>query len=145
VSMLAVEPDDVVPHREAGGLALDLAGGFDRAVHQAAEHRDLIAELLDGVIELLDRLLGSMHRDDRRRGHAVGEIAEILGRDDVVGAAGSPPSLAVADPRYPKAAGRVDDREVEPDLVEALVEEPRKHRGREVARVLRRMGPEGLL
>src|SRR5205814_5001340 len=38
VIVLAVEPDDVVPHRETGGLALELAGGFDRPIHQAAEH-----------------------------------------------------------------------------------------------------------
>ena len=78
VIMVAVEPDHVLPHREPRGLALDLSGGRDRAVHQAAEHRDLVAELLHRELELLDRLLGGVHRDDRRRGHAVAEIAEIL-------------------------------------------------------------------
>src|SRR5204862_3090659 len=97
VIILTVEPDHVVPYRETGGLALDLAGRFDRAVHQAAEHRDLVAELFDGVVELLNRLLGSVHRDDRRRGPPVAEIAEILSRHDVVGAAGAAARPAIAD------------------------------------------------
>src|SRR5439155_26582492 len=40
---------------------------------------------------------------------------------------------------------RVDDREIEPDLVEALVEQPREYRSREIAGVLRGMAPEQLL
>jgi hypothetical protein len=145
VIVFAVEPDDVVPYRKAGGLAFHLAAGLDRAVHQAAEHRDLVAELLDGVVELLDRLLRRVHGDDRRRGHTIGKGAEIFGRDDIVGAASGAARLAIADARHPQTAGRIDDCEIEPDLVEALIEEPRKNRSREVARILGRMGPERLL
>ena len=86
-----------------------------------------------------------MHRDDRRRGHAVGKGAEIFGGDDVVGAAGGAARLAVADARHAQTARRIDDCEIEPDLVEALIEESRKDRSREVARVLGGMRPERLL
>src|SRR5690242_19916789 len=116
VIVFAVESDDVVPHRKAGSFSLELPAGLDRAVHQAAEHGDLVAELLDRVVELLDRLLWSVHRDDRRRGHAVGEEAEIFRGDSVVGAAGGAARLAIADARHPQTAGRIDDREIEPDL-----------------------------
>src|SRR5258708_979966 len=44
-----------------------------------------------------------------------------------------------------KPAAWIDDREIERDLIEPLVEKPREHRGREVAGVLRRMRPERLL
>ena len=145
VVVFTVEPDDVVPNRETGGLAFHLAAGLDRAVHQATQHRDLVAELLDRVFDLLDRLLRGVHRDDRRRGHAVGKGAEIFGGDDVVGAAGGAARLAVADARHAQTARRIDDCEIEPDLVEALIEESRKDRSREVARVLGGMRPERLL
>src|SRR5947207_5001669 len=145
IIIFAIEPDHVVPNRNAGGLALHLAGRFDRPVHQAPEHRDLVAELLDGIVKLLDRLLGGVHGDDRGRGHAVAEIAEIFGRHDIVGPTGGTARLAVADPRHAQPTGRIDDREIEPNLVEAFVQEPREYRGREIAGVLRRMSPERLL
>ena len=145
VVVFTVEPDDVVPLRETGGLAFHLAAGLDRAVHQTAEHRDLVAELLDRVFDLLDRLLRGVHRDDRRRGHAVGKGAEIFGGDDVVGAGGATARLAIADARHAQTARRIDECEIEPDLVEALIEESRKDRSREVARVLGGMRPERLL
>ena len=88
VIILAIEPDHVLPHSEPLRLALDITGRLDRPVHQGAQHRNLVAELFDGKFQLLDRLLGRVHRDDRGWRHAVGEGPEILGRDDVVGASG---------------------------------------------------------
>jgi hypothetical protein len=40
-------------------------------------------QLFGDEFELGDRLVGCVHRDDRRRRHAVAEAAEIIGRDDV--------------------------------------------------------------
>src|SRR5437764_12296774 len=145
IIIFAIEPDHAGPNAKAAGLAPPLAGGFDRPVHQAPENRDLVAELLDGIVKLLDRLLGGVHGDDRGRGHAVAEIAEIFGRHDIVGPTGGTARLAVADPRHAQPTGRIDDREIEPNLVEAFVQEPREYGGREIAGVLRRMSPERLL
>src|SRR5689334_7575568 len=102
VIVFAVEPYNVVPHRKPGGFSLELPAGLDRAVHQAAEHRDLVAELLDRVVELLDGLLRGVHRDDRRGGHAVGEGPEIFRGGNVVGAASGAARLAIADARHPQ-------------------------------------------
>ena len=44
--------------------------------------------------ELFDCFVRGAHRDDRRRGHAVAETAEIIGRDDIVGADHGAPRLS---------------------------------------------------
>ena len=62
-------------HRVAGDFgSTPLAAGNGRG-DAAAEHADLGAELLGDEFELLDRLLGRVHRDDRGRGQPVAELA----------------------------------------------------------------------
>ena len=56
-----------------------------------------------------------------------------------------PPGGVVLNPRKAQPGGRIDDDKVEPEFVEAVVEQPRHHRGRAVERVFRLAGPEGLL
>jgi hypothetical protein len=83
-----------------------------------------------------------VHRDDRRRRHAVLETAEIVGRDDVVGAYHGAPRLVVLDARQAQAGGRVDHGEIRADLVEPLVQHLRHHRRRPVESVLGLAVPE---
>ena len=86
---------------------------------------------------------GRVHRNDRGRGHAVAQVAEVVRGDDVVGANHRAPGVVVADARHAQAGGRVDDREVGAELVEPLVEQARHHRGGAIERVLRLAAPEG--
>ena len=95
--------------------------------------------------ELGDRLVGGVHRDDRRRRQPVAETAEIIGRNDVVGADHGAPGRVVLDARKAQPGGRVDDDKVEAQLVEAVIEQFRHHRGRAVERVFRLARPERLL
>ena len=137
VIVLAVDRQHVVMH---GGVAGRL--GHERARHAAAEHADLRAELLGDEFEFGDRLLGVVHRDDRGRGQPVAEPVEIIGRDDVVGADHRAPGLVVLDARQAQPGGRIDDREIDADLVEPLVEHLRHHRRGAVERVLGLAVPE---
>ena len=75
----------------------------------------------------------------------VAETAEILGRDDVVGADHSAPRRVVLDARQAQPGGRIDNHKVEAQLVEAVVEQLRHHRRGAVERVFRLAAPEGLL
>jgi hypothetical protein len=142
VVVRAVDAEDAVPHGETARLGVLGGGGGDRPRQVAAEHPDFRAELLGDEFELFDRFLRRVHRDDRRRGHAVAEIAEIIGRDDVVGADHGAPGLVILDPRQPQPGRRIDHREIGADLVEALVEQLWHHRGRPVERVLALAVPE---
>src|SRR5207245_6201921 len=53
--------------------------------------------------------------------------------------------LVIADEGHGEAGSRVEHGEVQSELVEALVEQARKHRGRAVQRVPGRKGPPALL
>jgi len=86
-----------------------------------------------------------VHRDDRSRGQPVAETLKVIGRDDVVGADHGAPRRVIGYARKAQPGGRVDDREIETDLVEAIVEQPRHHRGGAVECVFRLASPEGLL
>jgi len=101
--------------------------------------------LLGDEFELLDRLVGGVHRDDCRRGQPVAEAAEIIGRNDVVGADYGAPGRVVLDARKAQSGGRVDDDKVEAQFVEAVVQQLRHHRGGAVERVFRLARPKGLL
>ena len=85
--------------------------------------------MLGHGFELGDRLVRGVHRDDRRRGQAIAQAAEVIGRDDVVGADHGAPGGVVLDAREAQPGGRVDDRKIKADLVEAIIKQARHHRG----------------
>ena len=145
VVVLAVEAERVVPGDEGGGLGVRGGDRVHRPLDHAAEHRHLEAELLGAVRQLLDSLIGRVHGDDGSRCDAVGEVAEIVGGEDVERAAGGPARLVVGDARNAEPHRGVEDREVEAQLAEPLVEEPRQHRRGAVTRVLLGRRPERLL
>ena len=69
----------------------------------------------------------------------------MLGGEHVEGAAGGPPRLVVGDARHPQPHRGIEDREVDPELVQPLVEQPRQEAGRAVTRVARGRRPERFL
>src|SRR5262249_39082363 len=83
VVVRAVEPDRVVPEREASAIALTIGDRRHGPRHRAREHRDLGAELLDAKLELLHRLVRRVARDRGGRRHAVAELLEVVRGDDV--------------------------------------------------------------
>ena len=126
--------------REVGVLACEVG---HRAQHVAREHERLEPER-GRELELLDRFVGRVHRDHAGRDHAITEPGEHLGVVEVVRARRRAPQLVVAHARqrdHLQAGARVDDREVEADLVESLVEQARQHGGAAVERVLGRYRP----
>src|SRR2546422_7258035 len=87
VVVVAVDPDDVEPLGELRGLGLLLGHRGHGPAHEAADHDDLEAELGGRELQLFDRLLRRVHRDDRGRDDAIGVRLELLGREHVVRAA----------------------------------------------------------
>ena len=72
-----------------------------------------------------DRHLGRAHGDQRAHGHAVAVRRERPGRSHWLTArAAAPPTLAVVEVEQPQRGRRVEDREVDAQLVEALVQQP---------------------
>src|SRR5439155_1295949 len=145
VIVLAVEAERVVPRDEAGGLGVGDGDRVHRARDQAAEHRDLEAELTRAVLELRDGFLGRVHGDAGGGRDPVGEVMEGVGGEDVERATGGPARLVIGDTRDAEAGGGIEHREVQAELVQALVEEPRQQARRPVARVLLGRRPERLL
>ena len=76
-----------------------------------------------------------MHRDHRRRGQTVAEIAEVIGGHDIEAADHGAPGFVILDARYAQPRGRIDDAEIDPELIETIVQHPRHHRGGAVAGV----------
>jgi hypothetical protein len=117
--------------------------GADGPVDEAGDHHRLEAQLADGVLELVERLGGRVHRDLCHRSHAlrVGEVD--LRVEGVEGAAGDAAHLVVADRQRGESPAGVEDGEVEAQGVEPLVEEPRQVRGGAVEGGGRRKAPPG--
>src|SRR5262249_22549745 len=97
------------------------------------------------VLEFLDRLLRRVHWDHRGGRHAIGEVVEVLGHEVVERAAGGAPRLRVLMERDAEARGRIEHGEVDPELVQPLIEQPWHQLGRAVESIARRYRPECLL
>ena len=95
------------------------------------------------VLELVDRLVGRVHRDLGDREQPVGELGEHAGVEAVEGAARTPPVALVVEVAEEETEARVDDADVDAELGEALVEEAGKHRGGAVDRRSSRRSPTG--
>src|SRR6202008_1482209 len=85
---------------------------------------------------------GRARRDPRGRGQLVAEVLEVFVGDDVEAADHRAPRRVVGDARDAEPGGRVDDRVVQAQLVEPVVEKARHHRRRAVYRVGRLPAPE---
>ena len=97
------------------------------------------------MFEFGDRLLRMVHRDHRRGRDPVLQRFEQLRLVDVECPAGGDARLGVVDPGQTETHGREQHREVDAELVQAFVEQPRHHGRGAVAGVLRRCAPERLL
>ena len=145
VVVLAVDREHVVVDGEAVPVRIGLRRRRHASRHPAAEHPDLRSELLGNELELFDGFVGMVHRDDRGRRHPITELAEVVRGDDVVRANHRAPGGVVADPRHAQPGGGIDDGVVAAELVQALIEQARHHRGGAVERVRRLAGPEARL
>ena len=94
--------------------------------------------------QLLDRFVGRVHRNDRHRGQPVFHTLEVIGGDDVEAADHGAAGRVVGDARDAEAGGRVDDGVVAADLVHAVVQHHRHHRGGAVAGIDRLAAPLAL-
>ena len=141
VIMLAVDAELVEADGKAGERRVNPLGRGQTAGDAAAEHAHLGAQLPGHEFELGQRLLGRVHRDHRGRGQPVAELGEIIGADDVEAADHRAPGLAVGDAVNAEPGGRVDDAEIEAELIEAVVEHARHHRGGAVAGIGRLPAP----
>ena len=115
----------------------------DRPVHEPVDEDRLQAELEDGVLEGRDGLLGRVGGDLRHRRQAVGVGPVHLGAEGVQRPAGDLAHLGVLDRRGGQRAARVEHGEVDAEIAEALVEEPRELRGGAIQGVGRRQAPPG--
>ena len=97
----------------------------------AHDHR-LEAEHADGVVELGDRLVRGERRDDGDGLETVTVVGEHSGVVRVQGAGRRLAKLVVGVAEHGQARGRVEEREVEADLLEASVEQLGQHHGHAV-------------
>ena len=134
----AVEADDVVPLARLGP---SLHGPFDHAV----QHDHLHAQFADGVLELCKGLVRRVHGDHGGGGHAVCIRREQLRLVTVEGSACRDAGLVVRVAGHAEAGRRKEDREVDAELRQALVEELRHHGGGAITGVFRGCTPERLL
>src|SRR4029077_19229186 len=120
VIVVAVEAELVIMRGKAGDFGVVPFGPRQWPPDPAAEHADLRAQLFGDEFELLDRLLGGVHRYHRRRGQTVAEIPEVIGCHDVEAADHGASRLVILDAGYAQPGGRIDDAEIDPQLVEPV-------------------------
>ena len=141
----AVETDVVVPNRQMGGVGMLLGDLGYRPVDHAVQHHGLEAQLADRVFQFGNGLVRVMHGNHRRRRHAVFQRLEQLGLIDVEGTACGLARLGVVHARQAEAHGGKQNGEVDAELVQALVQQPRHHRRGAIAGVFGGRTPERLL
>ena len=144
VVVVAVDADDVEPLGVLRGLGLLLSDRRHRPSHQPADHDDLEAELRGRELQLFDRLLGRIHRDDRGGDDAIAIGTELIRGEHVVRPADRAAHARVLQAMVREPGGRIDDRDVDAEIVQPLVHQPREHRGRTVEHVFARRRPEAL-
>ena len=134
----AVDAEAVLVEDEVSHLGMLALHAWHGPQHVTGEHCCLQPES-DRVLQLLDRLRRGVHRHDRGGCQPVVQTTEHLGVVQVEGARRRPAEVVVWHARqrdHEQAHARVDDAEVEPDLVHALVQQPWQHGGGAVERVL---------
>ena len=100
-----------------------------RTVYVAGDQRHLRSERF-GVPQRGDRFVGSVHRNERGNGEPVTVGPVLLGHELVVETAQRHALLVVGELEQSDARGRIQHREIDPGLAEALVVPlRRRHRG----------------
>ena len=107
----------------------------NRTRHARRNHRDLQAKARR-VFEFGDRLVGRMHRDCGGRRDPVAELSADLRVHRVQRATCDPPHLAVVNRRQRESERGIQDRKIDAEIVQPAVQQPRRHHGREVVRVV---------
>ncbi len=113
-------------------------GARKRSGDRAGEHHRSQPELPHRVLELLDRLVGREARDAGDRGHPFAVVSVDLGQVAVERPGHDPPQLVSGQGRHREPGRRVEHGEVDAELVEARLEQPREHGRGPVERVARR-------
>ena len=125
-------PDRVVVVRAVGAERVDPAGQARRRVlarvraqHRAAEHERLQPQLGGRELELGDRLVGRVHRDDADGcepvGHVAGGVGAVgVGVEGVEGAGEGLPQVVVVLGGDDEPVGRVEDGVVDAELRRAV-------------------------
>ena len=113
----------------------------NRAGDGPAQHDRPKTEIDHGVLELGQRLLRCERGDARYRDQPVGVGGVLLGQVGVERGRHGLAQLGIADVDGDEAVGRVQDGDVEAELVEPLVEQAREHRSRPVEGVTRGDAP----
>ena len=96
VVVLAIQPQGIVPLGVAAGLGRVFGYRRHRSALEAGQHGRLGAAVRGHKLQLFNRLLGRVHGNHRRRGQAVLQALELLGRIHIERAAGRPAHLLVA-------------------------------------------------
>jgi hypothetical protein len=109
--------------------------------HQPADQHRAQPELDHGVLELGDRLIRCVRRDHRNGEQPICVVRVDLGVVAVARARDAATHLLVVEGHRDETERRVEDGEIEADLVEPLVQEARQHRRGAVEGVARRHAP----
>ena len=114
------------------------AGARDDAAH----HHGLESEPLDRVVQLVDCLFGREHGDHGDRFEPVTELGESFRVIRVERACRGLANFVVRASKHGQAVARIEQREVDADLVEPCVHQLRQRRGHPVEGVLGRVPVE---
>src|SRR5260370_19895105 len=82
------------------------------------------------------RFLGRVHRNHRRRRHAIGKFSEKFRDEPIERAAGRAPRLVIGMKRNAQPGGRIQHCEIHSEFVEPLVKHPRQNLGPALSSVL---------
>ena len=110
-------------------------------MHEPIEHDGLEAEIQNRVVEGRDGLLGSMGGDMGDDGHPVLKLGVDLGVEGVEGPAGNLSQLVFPNRRGGKGSARIQDSEIDAEIVEAFVHQARQMAGGTIEAGSGRMTP----
>lgn len=132
VVVVGVDAELVDPIGVPGRFGVLAGERREGPLHVAGAQHRLEPELGHGVLELGDRFLGCVHRDGGHGCQAVRQRSEGLGVASVEGPACPAAVALVVGVEEDEPEARVHHPEVDADLVEAVVEQPREQRRGEI-------------
>src|SRR5215472_1025435 len=141
VVVIAVDSIYVQSVREPSNFTIFSSNHRNWPLHKAGDHRAFHPKLFDRVFELFNCFLGRVHGNDGGRRQTIAESRSHIRAHSIQRAARRTPELLVFYPDQRKPNRSVEDRIIESEFIQSVIQQPGQHSGGMIRRIGGRHSP----